>query len=176
MTGNPLTGELSNSKVAAIFADEGVARHEAARLRNALGLPDARVAIITARDRRPGRKLEPESEGVLQTIIRAHLLLGLVGAVLGGVAFGLLWAMQVPMIVQSVKFAAPVLVMFGAVAGLMFGGLVSLRPDHDPYINKVHDALGEGRCAVVVHAFSREERTRAEEFLKGVSGDVIATL
>ncbi len=176
MTDNPLTGELSNSKVAAVFVDEGVARHEAARLRGALGLPEARVVVVTPRDHRPGRKLEPESDGMLRTIVRAHVRLSIAGAVLGGLLFGVLWAMQVPMVVQSTLFAAPVLVVFGAVTGLMFGGLVSLRPDHDPYINKVYDALGEGRCAVVVHALTREERTRAEEFLKVVSGDVISTL
>ena len=80
------------------------------------------------------------------------------------------------MIVNSAVMAAAVIVAFGVVAGLMLGGLVSLRPDHDLYINKVYEALGEGRSAVVVHAFSREQNAQAEALLRGASGEVVATL
>lgn len=173
---SPLTGEVSNSKVAAVFANEAAAREVAARVRSTLQLSDAQVQVITPSDRRPGRKLEPESEGIFRTIIRAHVRLGLLGAVAGAVAFGVLWAMGLPLIVNSAVMAAAVMVAFGAVAGLMLGGLVALRPDHDLYINKVYDALGEGRSAVVVHAFSREQNAQAEDLLKDASGEVVSTL
>lgn len=178
MAGNPssVTGERSNSKVAAVFPNEATARAAAARVHSTLQLSDAQVQVITPADHRPGRKLEPESHGIVRTIIRAHVRLGLLGAVAGGVAFGVLWAMGLPMIVNSAALAAAVMVAFGAVAGLMLGGLVSLRPDHDLYINKVHDALGEGRSAVVVHAFSRAQNAQAEDLLKGASGEVVSTL
>ncbi len=177
MTGNTsLTGEVSNSKVAAVFANEATAREVAARVRATLQLADAQVQVITPDDRRPGRKLEPESHGIFRTIIRAHVRLGLVGAVAGAVTFGVLWAMGLPWIVNSAVLAAAVFVAFGTVGGLMLGGLVSLRPDHDLYINKVYDALGEGRSAVVVHAFSRQQNAQAEDLLKGASGEVVSTL
>ncbi len=177
MTGNsPLTGEVSNSKVAAVFADEGAARAAAARLQTALQLTDAQVEVITPADRGPGRKLEPESEGILRTIVRMHVVLGLVGAVGGALVFAVLWAMAVPMIVNSAIMAATVLVVFGIVAGLMLGGLVSLRPDHDRYIATVLEAIGEGRSAVVVHAFSRQQNAQAAGMLKAASGEVVATL
>ena len=177
MTGNsPLTGEVSNSKVAAIFADEATARAVAANVQGTLQLTDAQVQVLSPSDRGPGRKLEPESGGMLRTIIRAHVVLGLLGAVAGAAAFGVLWAMAVPMIVNSAVLAAAVIVVFGAVAGLMLGGLVSLRPDHDRYIAKVFEALDEGRSAVVVHAFSREQNAQAETLLKAASGEVVATL
>ena len=140
-----LTEEVSNSKVAGIFANEPAARAEADRLRAALQLSDAQVQVITPSDPRPGHKLEPESHGIFRTMIRAHVVLGL-------------------------------LVAFGAVAGLMFGGLVTLRPDHDPFINRVREALGEGRSAVVVHAFSREQNAQARELLQHASDDVVSTL
>lgn len=177
MTGNSLlTGEVSNSKVAAIFADETAARAVAMRVQTTLQLTDAQVQVITPADRKPGRKLEPESDGIFHTILRTHAVLCLLGAVAGAVVFGVLWAMAVPMIVNSAVMAAAVIVVFGAVAGLMLGGLVSLRPDHDLYINKVFDALGEGHSAVVVHAFSREQNAQAEALLKAASGEVVATL
>ncbi|MCY7355566.1 MAG: hypothetical protein LH470_10935 [Lysobacter sp.] len=177
MTGDSvLTAEVSNSKVAAIFTNEATAHEVAARLRSTLQLSDAQVQVITPADRRPGHKLEPESQGIFRTIIRAHVRLGLLGAVAGAAAFGVLWWMELPLIVNSAVMAAAVMVAFGAVAGLMLGGLVSLRPDHDLYINKVYDALGEGRSAVVVHAFSREQSAQAKDLLKGASGEVVSTL
>ena len=177
MTGNsPLTGEVSNSKVAAIFVDERAARAVAAHLQAALQLSDAQVEVITPGDRGPGRKLEPESEGIFRTIVRTHVVLGLAGAVAGGLVFAVLWAMAVPMIVNSATMAAAVIVVFGIVAGLMLGGLVSLRPDHDRYISRVQEAIGEGRSAVVVHAFSREQNAQAAGMLRAASGEVVATL
>lgn len=176
MGDSSITGELSNSKVAAVFPSEGAAREIAAHVRRTLQISDAQVQVITPGDRTPGRKLEPESRGILRTIIRAHVRLGLLGAAVGAAAFGVLWAMELPMIVNSAVMAAAVMVAFGAVAGLMLGGLVSLRPDHDVYINKVYAALGEGRSAVVVHAFSREQNAQAEALLRAASGEVVATL
>ena len=171
-----LTEEVSNSKVAGIFANEPAARAEADRLRAALQLSDAQVQVITPSDPRPGHKLEPESHGIFRTMIRAHVVLGLLGAVAGALAYAVLWSMDIPYIVNSAVMAASVLVAFGAVAGLMFGGLVTLRPDHDPFINRVREALGEGRSAVVVHAFSREQNAQARELLQHASDDVVSTL
>lgn len=177
MPGNSaLTSEVSNSKVAAIFADATSARAMAARLRDALQLSDAQVQVVTPGDPRPGRKLEPESQGIFRTMIRAHVILGLAGAVAGGVAFAVFMTMGIPFIVNSAVMSAALLVGFGAVAGLMFGGLVTLRPDHDLLINKVQHAIGEGRSAVVVHAFSHEQSAQARELLLQSSDDVVSTL
>lgn len=171
-----LTAEVSNTKVAGIFANAAAARAQAARIRDALQLSESQVQVVTPADPRPGHKLEPESHGIFRTMIRAHVVLGLVGAVVGALVFAVLWAMDIPFIVNSAVMAAAVLVAFGTVAGLMFGGLVTLRPDHDPFILKVQQALGEGRSAVVVHAFSRDEGAQARELLQGASDDVVSTL
>lgn len=173
---NPITGEVSNSKVAAVFASEASAREVAGRVRSTLQLSEAQVQVITPADRRPGHKLEPETQGIFHTIVRAHVHFGFWGAVAGAVVFGLLWALGLPLIVNSAALAGAVMIAFGAVAGLMLGGLVSLRPDHDLYINTVIDALGEGRSAVVVHAFSKEQNAQAEALLKDASGEVVSTL
>ena len=177
MPGNSaLTSEVSNSKVAAIFADATSARATAARVRDTLQLSDAQVQVVTPGDPSPGRKLEPESHGIFRTMIRAHVVLGLVGAAVGAVAFAIFLSMDIPFIVNSAVMSAALLIGFGAVAGLMFGGLVTLRPDHDPLINKVQHAIGEGRSAVVVHAFSHEQSVQAKDLLQQSSDDVVATL
>ena len=119
--------------------------------------------------------LEPESRGIWRTIVRSHVRLGALGAVAGAVAFAVLWARGLPWIVNSAVMAACVLVGFGTVAGLLLGGLLTLRPDHDLYIIKVLEALADGRSAVVVHAFSREQNAQAAALLSEAHGEVVST-
>lgn len=177
MTGpSVITEEVSNSKVAAIFASEQEARDHAMRLRQVLGLTDAQVKVVTPADPTPGRKLEPESHGIFRTLLLAHAKLGVMGVLAGAALFGILWSMEIAFIVNSPLAALGALLFFGAVAGLMVGGLVTLRPDHDPYLMKVLGALREGRSAVMVHAFSSEQRTQASDWLRQVGGETISTL
>lgn len=171
-----VTGEVSNSKVAAVFPSEVVAREAAEAIRAAIGLEPVQVQVITPGEPHPGRKMEPESQGILRTMIVAHVRLGIVGAALGALAFAVLYARGLPLITQSAWLAGAVMVSFGAVAGLMLGGLVSLRPDHDAYIQSVRSALAEGHSAVVVHAFSSEQRDSAAAELRARGGDTTSTL
>mgnify|MGYP001180869854 FL=1 len=173
---SPVTGETSDTKVAAIFDDEGSARRIAATLRRELRLRQSQVQVLTSGDRHPGRKLEPENRGIFRTMLIAHAKLGLVGAGIGAVLFALLYASGLELVTSSPGFAAAVIISYGAVFGLMAGGLVTLRPDHDPYVHKVQGALQEGRSAVVVHAFDADERKRAQRTLDELGGETIRTL
>jgi len=58
----------------------------------------------------------------------------------------------------------------------MVGGLVTLRPDHDPYVMKVLGALREGDSAVVVHALSAEQKREAERILAQAGNETTSTL
>src|SRR3546814_13628678 len=78
-------------------------------------------------------------------IVLAHVRLGILGAIAGALVFGLLSWLGVRFIVSSPRAAGPVLVGFGGLAGLLLGGLVSLRPDHDLYIQATHAAMEERR-------------------------------
>jgi hypothetical protein len=61
------------------------------------------------------------------------------------------------------------------VAGLLLGGLFSLRPDHDLLITRVEEAARSGRWAVVVHARDHGEERKAREVLERMSDRVIET-
>lgn len=169
-------GEHSTSKAAATFASDIAAHAAADQLRGALGLGLAQVQVITPNDRNAGRKLQPEDKGIERTLIRTHAVMGVAGLLLGLAVFGLLWALGVAMIVNSPYMALGSLLVFGLFGGLMFGGFLSLRPDQDAYIHTVYQAMGEGRSAVVVHAFSEEQKTQAAELLATHSGEVVTTL
>ncbi|MBB1471743.1 MULTISPECIES: riboflavin biosynthesis protein RibA [unclassified Luteimonas] len=171
-----LTGEVSNSKVVAVFATAGAARDAATSVQASLGLQPAQVQLLLPGEAHARRKLEPESQGIWKTIVRAHVRLGIAGAVLGVVAFAVLYFAGLQFVVRSPVASVLVLLFFGATAGLMLGGLVALRPDHDRFVQNAVTALDEGRSSVVVHAFSSEQRARAAQALEALGGDTTSTL
>lgn len=173
---SPITGELSNSKIAAVFPRQADARAAAQAVAAALSLGAAQVQVITPSEPHPGRKLEPESRGILRTIVVAHIRLGIAGAVTGVLVFAALHAYGLPFIVNSPVAAALVLLFFGTVAGLMLGGLVALRPDHDRYLEATRDAMEVGKTTVVVHAFSSEQAGQAADLLRAQGGEITSTL
>jgi hypothetical protein len=173
---SPITGELSNSKVAAVFPRAADAHTAATAVAVALSLGSAQVQVITPAEPHAGRKLEPESRGIWRTIVGAHLKLGIAGAVAGVLVFAALHAYGLPFIVNSPVAAGLVLLFFGTVAGLMLGGLVALRPDHDRYVEATRDAMSAGRTTVVVHAFSSDQAGQAADFLRAQGGEVTSTL
>ena len=173
---SPITGELSNSKVAAVFPRAADAHAAARAVTAALSLGSAQVHVITPAEPHAGRKLEPESRGIWRTIVTAHLRLGIAGAVVGVLVFAALHAYGLPLIVRSPVAAALVLLGFGGVAGLMLGGLVALRPDHDRYVQATRDAMAAGSTTVVVHAFDSRQADDAAEFLRAQGGEVTSTL
>jgi hypothetical protein len=171
-----ITGEVSNSKVAAVFDQEFSARQAAQGVAGVLSLVPAQVQVITPVEPHPGRKLEPESGGIWRTIVVAHVRLGLAGAVAGLLLFAALYAGGLAFIVNSPVAAALAMLFFGAVGGLFLGGLVSLRPDHDRYVEAAREAMASGQTTVVVHAYSAEQRDQAAAYLRAQGGDVTSTL
>lgn len=171
-----LTGEVSNSKAAAVFDTVQAAEAAAKRVSTELRLSDAQVQVLRPGESSPGRKLEPESHGIFRTMVVAHVRLGVLGLLAGSLLFALMYWLSVPWVMNSPIAAAAVFIAFGAVAGLLLGGLVTLRPDHDRYLLAVQEALKDGKSAVVVHAFSPEQQQGAEELLKTHGGATIVTL
>lgn len=176
MSDNPLTGEVSNSKLAAVFDSAAAARDAAAALLAEAGLQPQQVKVITPDEPDANIKLEPEGKGIWHTIKVAHVRMGIVGAVLGAVAFGIMMWVGLPFVTRSPFTAAAVTIAFATVGGLLLGGLVSIRPDHDRYVHATHDAMEARRTTVVVHALSKDEQQRASELLSARGADVTATL
>ena len=70
MSNNPLTAEVSNSKLAAIFPMSASARFAAAALVEQLGFKPAQVKLITPGTADTDIKLEPESGNIWRTCRR----------------------------------------------------------------------------------------------------------
>ena len=78
-----LFGERSLTLVAATFSDRTTAVDAATALQ--ADLPQTEVDLLRPHDANFARKMEPESQGIMRTAIRSHLVLGLAGLVLGAV-------------------------------------------------------------------------------------------
>ncbi|QOW19583.1 riboflavin biosynthesis protein RibA [Lysobacter ciconiae] len=175
-TDGPVFGESSLSKLAAVFDTRERADVVAARLRQQFNLGAAQLQVISPEDPHPGRKMEPESRGIRQTAIKAHITFAILGVVAGLVIFLILRGMQIAAVTSSPLAVAGVLVFFGAVFGLFAGGLITLRPDQDHVVLKVREALDNGRFVIVANPVDREQRTRLAEALRGESSDVAGSL
>ena len=176
MTHSLLFGERSLTKMAALFGQAQDARAAAEHVVNDARLPIAQVKVIGPDDPALSPKLEPEEPGIVHTLIRSHTTLGIAGLVVGLLASGALILAGVPFAVSSPYYTVILAAIFGALGGMMTGGLVSIRPDHDVLITKVEDAVHEGHWAVVVHPTDHDQEERARDVLEHSGGEVVKTL
>jgi hypothetical protein len=96
--------------------------------------------------------------------------------VLGLVIAGILVLTEVAAFASNPGYTFLVFAFFGGIFGMLLGGLLALRPDHDPLINRVKKASRKGRWSVVVHARDHDEEQRAKDALEKMSDRVSETL
>ncbi|MCR9259724.1 MAG: hypothetical protein NXH95_08385 [Pseudomonadaceae bacterium] len=161
-----LSGEKYDSKVGGTFASEAAAQRATEQLVSA-GFRNEQISLVRPDDAHPGRKIEPESKGIVRTMVKAHLLLGATGLLLGLLvaSFLVLWSGF------EIAASSPVMIyvglsFLGGAAGLLLGGLYGLRPDHDALTQNVKAAANDDNWSVVVHTQSEEEKHRAGELLE----------
>jgi hypothetical protein len=176
MSANIISGERFDHKIAAVFASESEALDATERLRRNTRVRDAQIFILNPHDPHTGKSLEPEDKGIRKTLVRSHIGLGLAGAVAGLLLFALLMAIGIAFVVNNAYTTALILLVFGAVAGMMLAGLLSLRPDHEAYLINAREALKEGKFVVAVHAASSEQQQEAEKILDQEADDTTRSL
>lgn len=164
-------GEKSITLVAASFDARQGAENAVSTLEKDAHLSGA-AQIIAPGDPTFVRKLEPEQRGIWRTAIRSHLLLGISGAVLGAIVAAVL-VLTWPAAASSPGFTFLFATVFGAMIGMMFGGLLTLRPDHGVVIQRVRKWLRWGRWVVVVRPVSEAYASTAYNMLKGLGAKPI---
>jgi hypothetical protein len=157
--------ERSVSKVAATFSDRAHAEMTAREVQRAAALEGSQLQLVRPHDRDWGRKVEPEGVGIWRTAIRAHVTCGIAGLLAGVGLYALLRALELPLVESSPVIALVVALFFPTVFGLMIGGLLTLRPDHDPVIDSVREASSDGRWSLVVHPVNDAQLDAAERVL-----------
>ncbi|RTZ40969.1 hypothetical protein EKL30_14845 [Candidimonas sp. SYP-B2681] len=157
MTWQALFGERATTKIAAVFDTEGAACATADSLKDKAGLQSTQVLLVGPDEKEYAKKLEPEPQGIIRTAIRSHLLLGLAGLVAGGLLWMAFYSADIPAIQSSRALSALAFLFFGAVAGLLLGGLLTSRPDHQLVIQRVQTAIDDGHWSLIIHPRNERE-------------------
>ncbi|HMN79753.1 MAG TPA: hypothetical protein PKA20_07455 [Burkholderiaceae bacterium] len=174
------TAERSVTKFAGAYSGEEGARNAASRLEREAGLQPSQIRLLRPSMARTSlrsvlsRQIEPEDRGIWRTLVKAHLVFGAVGLALGGVLYALL--RDIPAVQSSPLMSFGAIMLFSTIAGLLLGGLVSLRPDHYPLMARVRRALSEGDWVVVVHPRSDAQSIIAASILDSSATHVFRTL
>lgn len=175
-------GERSTTKLAGVFGSRSNAEAAMQRLAKLPGFQPGQVRLLGPKDARAshrevfGRRLQPEQRGIASTLVRAHVVWGVVGLLIGLALFFWLYSRGQPMVASSPMLAFIAIVGFATTFGLLIGGAVALRPDHVRLISAVRRALREQQWAVVVHPTDAEQAERAKALLQGSANELISTL
>lgn len=171
-----LFGERSLTLVAALFDNGTAAARAAGSLQRQQRGERCPILVVEPHDPRLGRKLEPESSGIWHTLLRTHGKLAVLGAAVGAVVGAALLAAGWDAAEASPNMTVAIAAVYGAFAGMLVAGLLTLRPDRSRVISSVRNATEHGRWAVVAHPRSAEEADAAREALAREGGDVIRSL
>jgi hypothetical protein len=167
--------EQSLTKVAAMYRDATRAIAVAQALRRLPRMHDGQVQVVHPYDRDWGRKLEPEGVGIWRTAVRAHLTCGAIGLFAGAAVFAGFYLFGVRAITATPLAALFAMVLFATMFGLMIGGVLTVRPDHDAIVDAVRQAAKAGLWTVIVHPVSREQRAAVERSLQATGAPIART-
>lgn len=176
MSWQALFGERATTKIAAIYDTRDSAAGAAESLSRLAGLEPSQWKLVAPHEKGFARKLEPETQGIAKTGIRAHLILGAVGFLVGVALWVLLYFLPITYIVASPLASAAVIISFATILGMMLGGLVTARPDHQVVILKVRKAAEEGKWSLVLHPRSPRQCDLLMKELSEADAEVVRTI
>ncbi|NHA14766.1 hypothetical protein [Thioalkalivibrio sp. XN279] len=112
-----------------------------------------------------------EKRATRTALIRWHALLGAAGLLVGALCWLFAWYARLPLVLAMPGLMLFVAVAFGVVAGLLLGGLLSIRPTKGWLAAAARDDARAGDFPVVVHATDRKQAHKAREILAAAEGD-----
>ena len=171
-----LFGEKATTKLAAFFDTQEALDELSAQLRSVSGLQNPQLLVVRPHSADFDRRLEPETQGVARTAVRSHLILGAVGLLFGVALWGVLYAMDIGAIVASPYYSGGAIIAFSTVAGLLLGGLITARPDHQIVIQAVDTATKEGRWTLIVHPRDEAQCKSAESVLEAANVESVRSI
>lgn len=172
MTWQALFGERATTKIVGVFDEQADAVAMVDTLKEGANLKAEQLHLVTPHEKNYGPKMEPEIHGIARTAVRAHLILGVAGLLAGIVLWVLLYAVGWNLIRSTPGLSIIPFLFFPTVAGLLLGGLITSRPDHNIVILHVRDAVERGKWALVVHPRSSQQCDTSEALLKQSVADV----
>lgn len=167
--------ESKPSKLAAVFDNEQKAVEAKQKLVNVGHFNQQDIEVIQPKDKNTSKKIEPEPKAIARFITRSHLILGGVG-LLVGLAIASALVASGPMMTQSSPLYTYIaLAVVGTFVGLLFAGLLSLRPDHDPLINETVSAKRHNLWTLIVQTDGRKNLKKAHQLMNQTAVSVTET-
>lgn len=176
MAWQALFGEKSTTKLAGFFDTQEQLESVSSELRRVSGLQNPQLWVVHPHDSDFEKRLEPETQGVARTAVRAHLVLGALGFVAGLILWGVLYVAGVEAIVASPYYAGGAILAFATVGGMLLGGLVTARPDHQLVIRAVETATKAGRWTLVMHPRDAAQCKSAESVLASAHVEMVRSV
>jgi hypothetical protein len=153
------------TNISSSFAQYSDARAAVGALRRQAAFAEDEIDLIEPGDPAVDRKFLPDSASVRRSLVRWHLVLGAAGLAVGGIAAIVLIKADLDPFALSPGYTFLVTVFFGTLAGLLLGGLVSIRPDQGRAAAEIKDLGAEGCWTVVVHCRNQEQAAVARRLL-----------
>ncbi len=175
MVSSEVLGEEFPSRAGAAFNSREAARAAADYVMANTGIAAQQIQIMAPGDTQAVRKLEPDSPGIARTLVRSHSILGTAGLGLGLILAAMLILFDIAPFSLNPAYTVLVAAFLGATAGLLLGGLVTLRPDHDRLIVRAQEAIDNGKWFVLVLARDHHEEQRASAALENTNNHVVGT-
>jgi hypothetical protein len=155
--------------VGARFASRTAAEDAVGRLASE-GVALAQVEILEG-DGHMHVARSAELRATRKALIRWHVLLGAAGLLLGVLLWLFAWYAESTLVMVMPMLMLFIAASFGAVAGLLLGGLLAARPTKGWLAAAAQDDARRGDFPVVVHATDRKQARRAREILVAANGD-----
>ena len=163
-----LEAEQSHRKLMVALSTQEHAEHTKSQLTQLFGDGGGWVSLVAPDDPAIDRKLEPEVRRIAGTAIWSHGIAGLIGFAIGVLIWGVAYWLSVALIVSTPGMSFFAIVLITTFLGLLAGGAITFRPDHNTVILPAKDASAEGKWVVVAHPTNDTEAQRAEDYLKRV--------
>lgn len=168
--------EKHTGRVAVVFGSEQAANAAKQKLMDQGKIKPSVINIVKPDDSELSKKLEPESQGIANTLVKSHVWLGVIGLVVGLIIATILISIG-PDIARSSPLQIYIVFIFlGPIIGMMLAGAVSLRPDHDPLITQTVEASNEHRWSVVVQTDDQDDIDLVKKLLESSAIEISETL
>lgn len=166
MSLNAISGEKQSTMFVVVCPTETDAKSVVTTIEQH-GIDTTQYDLVSPNEKNYAFKLEPEAKGIARTAVKAHVVFGFIGLVVGLGIWGILYMSHIAIVQSSPWLTLIPALFFGAAFGMMLGGLVTLRPDHQLTIQTVKNARKNGHWSLVVHTRSEEQSEKLmQEFSK----------
>ncbi len=176
-----LLEERSPHKVAGIYAQHDAARDARHEIVVESGMTERQVRVLSPQAHATDldtlfREIEPQGGRRPWLLVRTHLVLGTLGAIIGVGVFVIAWALDSPRLQSAPVAGLLVFAFLAAVVGMLIAGLVSLRPDERVLATRLQTRLRHGQWAAIAHPVDHRQSSAARRVLDRSANLVIRTL